>query len=230
MEQAATGLLVIGWKAAVAVVAGSSALTTLGVFLLARFTHVFDAYAGERAKLMAQFHNLDNLVRQTERLTATTEAIRSRMTDEVWDRQQRWKARLEYYQSLFRVLSDMNDSAYQLMWSESLAGSKPLDRISRHLNPTEKDQRLTEALAKTNAELRQLLMFGELVVGERGRKCLESIRECVKFHREDIGSEEMMQRVYDRLTDTMPKAVAEAKADLGYGPEPSPESSPAKAV
>ena len=48
--------LVIGWKAALAFVAASSALTTLGVFLLARFTSAFDAYAGERAKLTAQFH------------------------------------------------------------------------------------------------------------------------------------------------------------------------------
>ena len=57
MEQIATGLLVIGWKLALALITGSSALTTVCVYLLARFTHVFDAYAGERARLLAHFHN-----------------------------------------------------------------------------------------------------------------------------------------------------------------------------
>ena len=82
MEQNA---IVIGWKLALALVAGSSALTTVGVFLLARFTSAFDAYAGERAKLLAQFHNLDKLVEQTKALTATTETIKARISDEVWD-------------------------------------------------------------------------------------------------------------------------------------------------
>jgi hypothetical protein len=218
MPQTATGLLVIGWNLALAIVAGSSVLTTLGVFLLARFTHVFDAYAGERAKLLAQFHNLDRLVEQTKTLTATTEAIRSRITDEAWDRQQRWKARLEYYQSLFRVLSELVESAYHLGWNEALSGPKALDQIMRQLHPTTENQRLTEALGKGNVELRQLLMFGELVVGTRGRICLEHIRQAVKFYRADLGTGETMQRFHERLTETVPKAIAEAKADLGYEP------------
>lgn len=67
MVQTTAGLFVIGWKLALTVIAGSTALTTVGVFLLARFTSVFDAYAGERARLSAQFHNLDRLVEQTEK-------------------------------------------------------------------------------------------------------------------------------------------------------------------
>ena len=80
MIQTTAGLFVIGWKLAITVIAGSTALTTIGVFLLARFTAVFDAYAGERAKLAAQFQNLDRLVQQTEKLTATAETIKARVS------------------------------------------------------------------------------------------------------------------------------------------------------
>lgn len=93
----ASGLLVVGWKLALALLAGIPILTTIGVFLLARFTHVFDAYADERAKLLAQFHNLDRLVAQTEKLTATTETIKARMSDEMWDRQMRWSYKRDLY-------------------------------------------------------------------------------------------------------------------------------------
>jgi hypothetical protein len=47
--------IVIGWKLALVLTAASSALTTLGIFIVARFTHVFDAYAGERAKFGKPF-------------------------------------------------------------------------------------------------------------------------------------------------------------------------------
>ena len=50
-----------------------------------------DAYAGEWAKLLAQSHNLDRLIEQNERLTTQTEALKSRVPDEMGDRQQRWK-------------------------------------------------------------------------------------------------------------------------------------------
>ena len=70
----------MGWKLVLVFVVGIPALTTVGVFLLARFTHVFDAYAGERAKLLAQFHNLDKLVEQTAKLTETAKLIESRVS------------------------------------------------------------------------------------------------------------------------------------------------------
>ena len=40
----------IGWQTALAFLAGIPILTTLGVYVLARFSNAFDAYAGERAR------------------------------------------------------------------------------------------------------------------------------------------------------------------------------------
>jgi hypothetical protein len=109
MEQTATGLLLIGWKLALLLVAGIPILTTIGVYALARFTSVFDAYAGERAKLLAQFHNLDKLVEQTRALTATTETIKARISDEVWDRQMRWNFKRDMYVRLMEALGEQVD-------------------------------------------------------------------------------------------------------------------------
>src|ERR1022692_1694989 len=108
MEQT-SGLIVIGWKLAVAVIAGIPLLTTIGVYLLARFTHGFDAYAGERARLLAQFHNLDKLVEQTTKLTATTETIKARISDEVWDRQMRWNFKRDMYVRLMEAIGERLD-------------------------------------------------------------------------------------------------------------------------
>jgi hypothetical protein len=107
MEQNA---ILIGWKLALALVAGIPILTTLFIFLLARVTNFFDAYAGERAKLLAQFHNLDKLVEQTKALTATTETIKARISDELWDRQMRWSYKRDYYIRLLETLGEMRSS------------------------------------------------------------------------------------------------------------------------
>ena len=81
------GVLTAGWQ----LVIGSSVLSTLGVHLLARFTKAFDAYGGERAKLLARFHRLDELVEETKALTQAAEVITARLGDQIWDRQIRWR-------------------------------------------------------------------------------------------------------------------------------------------
>ena len=127
MDQTATGLLVIGWRVALAVIAGSTAMTTLGVFLLVRFTSVFDAYAGERAKLLAQSHNIDRLIEQTERLTVTTEVMKSRVSDEMWDRQQRWEFKRDIYIRLIQSMGQLRDGHGMHMRLERLRRVRNMD-------------------------------------------------------------------------------------------------------
>ena len=57
IQQTVTGLVLIAWKVALALVAWVPIATTIAVYLLARFTSVLDAFAGEWAKLLAQSHN-----------------------------------------------------------------------------------------------------------------------------------------------------------------------------
>ena len=63
MEQT-IGLLITGWKLILLMASGTSVLTVIGIGLLARLTGFFDAYAGERAKLLAQFRPLTGSLRK----------------------------------------------------------------------------------------------------------------------------------------------------------------------
>jgi hypothetical protein len=129
MHQSSTN----GWQLLVGII-GSSLLTTLGIYLLARFTHVFDAYAGERAKLLAQFHNLDKLMEQTKALTAATEAIKARISDEVWDRQMRWAAKRDMYfrvlKVIGRLMNDQQDTQSDLRLRSKFGNMPDLEKDS----------------------------------------------------------------------------------------------------
>jgi hypothetical protein len=139
MEQAATGLIVIGWKLALAFVAGIPIVTTTGVYLLARFTNVFDAYAGERAKLLAQFHNLDNLVQQTAKLTETTKLSESRVSYDLWDRQMRLTYLRETYTKLMEALARMRTIQYHLREHQAALRRHPIDLLPEERLKAAKD-------------------------------------------------------------------------------------------
>lgn len=94
------------------------ALSVIGVWLLARFTNTFDAYAGERAKLQVQFDNVVKLVDQTKKLTEATENIKSWLSDEVWSKQQRWLKRLECYTEVIEKLAAYENATVLLRAKE----------------------------------------------------------------------------------------------------------------
>jgi hypothetical protein len=73
------------------------ALLLFGRWIGSRLTKVTDAYGEERAKLLAQSHDLEKLIEQTTALTATTETIKAQLSGEEWGRQQRWLKRLDTY-------------------------------------------------------------------------------------------------------------------------------------
>jgi hypothetical protein len=123
--------VVIGAKMVWVFIGGSSLLTLIGVWLLARFTSTFDAYAGERAKIQAQYQNVEKLVANTEKLTAATETIKAKVIDETWDRQQRWTLQQTVYRDLLVAL-DALDHAVSL---ESFAVSQSSEPAS----PSERD-------------------------------------------------------------------------------------------
>jgi uncharacterized protein YoxC len=150
MERIATGLMVMGWKIALALVVGSSALTTLFVFLLARFTHVFDAYAGERARMMAQFHNLDKLVKQTEKLTATTETIKAEIQHKVWETQSILTLKRDIYTRLLESIGQMIEDHQDSMDNERMHRTRVADAAMLDEYLTASNKRLEETMRKWN--------------------------------------------------------------------------------
>lgn len=195
MEPTAAGVIMIGWKLALALVAGSSLLTTVGVFLLARFTNIFDAYAGERAKLMAQFQNLDRLVVQTEKLTATAETIKAQISDELWDRQMRWSYKRDLYIKIVERITEVIGAEVEFQAHEKahLNTQVPLKQLKDKLN-----------------DLIRLTEIAPLVLSDFATKTLWNLRSHAVqelFTAEHLESLKVHLVVFRR----------EAQKDLGYG-------------
>lgn len=220
MEQTTAGLLVIGWKLALALIAGSTALTTVGVFFLARFTSVFDAYAGERARLLAQFHNLDTLVEQTNKLTATTEAIKARVSYEMWDQQVRWTSKRDCYMKLMEALGERYDVE---------ARNKLLEQIHRRepnntLYSAERDRALLRS-QEVQARLVQAACVAPLVVGDEAHEILiQTSAAMQKVNYDHPGFEQICDTNLQTLQQSLNRLLAAARKDLGPHPHRSEAS------
>ena len=94
---------------------GSGALSTLGVYLLARFTNTFDAYSEERAKFLARFNSLDELVKETKALTLAAEVIKTKVGDQVWDRQIRWSFKRDVYVNTLQAVGRIRNELARLL-------------------------------------------------------------------------------------------------------------------
>jgi hypothetical protein len=212
MEQTTSGLLVLGWKLALAIVAGIPILTTIGVYLLARFTHVFDAYTDERAKLLAQFHNLDKLVAQTERLTATTETIKARISDEMWDRQMRFTFKRDMYIRLMEALGERVDVERYNKLLEQLRRSRPEDR---DLFTNERDKALLR-WQEVQARLVRAACVGPLVISAESHRALTETNAAIKDVNYDLpGFESICDYNVSVLQEGLNRLLAAARQDLG---------------
>lgn len=201
------GLATLGWDAFVAIVAGSSVLTTVGIYLLARFTGAFDTYAAERAKLLAQAHAIDVLIEQTKALTATAEIIKGRVTDQVWDRQTRWTYKRDVYVGLIQSIGGIRTglARVKVAFKAELEGKQWAGEVATT------GQRQAEA---ANDEFVRGYDVAPLVVSTRAYKILSDVLTRFKSAR----SEAEVQLLIDSLKGDLDLLQAEARSDLGYEP------------
>ena len=211
MNQTTAGLFVIGWKLALTVIAGSTALTTIGVFLLARFTAVFDAYAGERAKLIAQFRNLDRLVEQTDKITITTETIKARISHEMWDQQVRWMAKRDSYVKLMEALGERHDIEARQKLLEEIHRREP----KNELYPAERDRALLRS-QEVQSRLVQAACTAPLMVSEEAHQVVvETSAALKKVNYDHPGYETICDANLGTLQNGLNQLLAAAKRDLG---------------
>lgn len=201
----------IGWQTALAFLAGIPILTTLGVCVLARFSNAFDAYAGERAKLMAQFHNLDRLVAQTEKLTATTETIKARLSYEMWDQQMRWTAKRDSYISLMETLGERHDVEARNKLLEQIRRREP----NNQLYPIERDRALLRS-QEVQTRLVKAACIAPLLVSEDAHQILMDVSAALrKVNYDHPGFEQGCDANLQTLQDGLNRLLAAARKDLG---------------
>jgi hypothetical protein len=81
-------------------------VSAVGVWLLMRFTKPLDSYTEQLAKQLAKYQNLDKLVEETRRVTDAAETIKSSLSHDNWERQQRWATRLDAYRDATRAVNN----------------------------------------------------------------------------------------------------------------------------
>jgi hypothetical protein len=211
MEQTATGLNVIGWKLVLTILAGIPILTTVGVYILARFTTVFDAYAGERAKLLAQFHNLEKLVEQTAKLTATTEAIKARISDEVWDRQMRWNFKRDTYIRLMEALGERLDVERHNKLLEQIRRREP----GNALFTAERDKAIVRA-QDVQGRLVRAACVAPLVINAKAHQVLVDTNGAIRKVNYDLpGFEAICDSNITVLQNGLDRLFVASRRDLG---------------
>lgn len=197
------GALADGWQ----LVIGSSLLSTLGVYLLARFTNAFDSYAGERAKLRARFEGLDELVQEAKALTQAAEVIKARVGDQVWDRQIRWSYKKDVYVNSLQALGKIRTG---------LARLGNAFQAEQQGRDWARDEANTAREFTTGANIDLLLQFdvAPIVLSPRA---YEALRNAVRLLAAGFGASEQETRAkIAELNQALTLLTEEAKTDLGY--------------
>ena len=175
-----------------------------------RITNAVDAYAGERAKLLAQFHNLDRLVEQTEKLTATTETIKAQVSDEMWDRQVRWTYKRDVYVKIIEAVGRIRTGLARL---DAAFGVESQD--------ADFAKQLAEAGSKqaeeANDDLVRSYDIAPIVVSPEAYKVLKDIMRVSKTR---FNKAEGVKQAIFGINEKLTLFQQEAMKDLGYSATP----------
>jgi hypothetical protein len=211
MDQSAVGVIMGGWKSFLSLTVGSGVVATLGVYLVARFTGVFDAYAKERAKLLAQFRHLDQLTQQTQKLTETAEHIKARVSDEMWEKQTRWNLKRDMYIRLLEALGEKLDAEVRNARLEHIRRGDP----GNELYPSERDKALLYT-QEVHARVVRAACVAPLVVSPEAHQItLELGSEIQNVNYDHLDFEIDSDRNIRVLQEALNKLLGEAQRDLG---------------
>jgi len=196
----------------------SVAVIAVPAFLLfarwigSRLTKVTDAYGEERAKLLAQSHNIERLIEQTKALAATTEGIKTQLSAEEWGRQQRWLKRLEYYGNVMDAFHNYQNAA--TMFSARVQIIQEAKNKGQEISPRmlqirdERSANHTEAMTG----LLYILRISALVAP----RDVVDILSDTKLPTPDGDIAEALNHSTELASTVMFRFVQAARADLGY--------------
>jgi CHASE3 domain sensor protein len=97
---------------------------------------------------LAQFHNLDRLIEQTEKLTATTETIKAEIQHKVWETQTTLTLKRDVYTRLLESIGEMIEDQQESKSLESMRRTKFHDMRELTEKLTRSKDRLDETMRK----------------------------------------------------------------------------------
>ena len=191
-----------------ALLAGSSALTTVGVYLLARFTTVFDAYGKERAKLLARFADLDKIVQETERITSAAEIIKAKISDQTWDRQARWTYKRDVYIRVIQAVGRLRSGLARLITS--------FKSEQENASWAEEEAKIAyQEASEANNELLLVYDIAPVVLSDNACQILGNVLGAFKPKSSDLLKNQLQERM-EAVKRELEALRKEARMDLGY--------------
>jgi hypothetical protein len=151
----------------------------------------------EKAKIEAQSQSIDQLVANTHALTSTTETIRAKVTDETWDRQQRWITKHAMYRELLESMARMyhyqtkRHHAFQNPGIEEAEKIALFEEMKVHLDDL--DTRMHVSTLSVNSAVYGILSEFNL------KHLTDAMEEALRIH------------------NTIGRFSQAARSDLGYG-------------
>jgi hypothetical protein len=164
-----------------------------GVILFFVFKHVMkpvDSYLETKAKNLATHEDIMKLVDQVRE----TEKVKAEITDNVWDRQQRWTAKHALYRELLESLDNLYEAHSDKYLVENTTHEQQL-----HLEAT-------AALAKRHDAFEKLVKVSAISADPSSYNVLRQIVDSAK------SGYEALKEVEHALVDF----AASARKDLGY--------------
>lgn len=207
-----------GWATIISIAAGSSFLTTVAVYLLSRFTSTFDAYTEERAKLLAQSHNFEELVSQTRRLTMLTEQIGATISDQMWVRQKRWEYKRDLYEKALGSLGEVRNEFARLQ------NAFNAENEGKDWAKEEADKARVACEAAFLAFIR-VYDVAPIGLSDEGRAILESV---LRIEHSNFQCAQDVSPSVTEISSHIEQLQNEAKLDLGYKRKYEYESAPSK--
>lgn len=206
------------WLVGVSIPTGLATIIVIKIIkgLSNRVTTAVDAYSAESARFLAQSHNLEKLVEQTQRLTITAETIKARVSDEVWDRQMRWTAKRDMYIAVIETLADHIDVERPSQHLEDIV------RRLRHAKTTDERlipqrERLMAWKQDVHSRLVRLACTAPLMISGTAHDALKILSQDIQDINYDEADYKLRSNQNINVLNIAVQAIfMQAKQDLGF--------------
>jgi hypothetical protein len=175
------------------------------LWLRSRFEKYLDSYMDEKGKTLARKEDINDLAAEVRILTKEAETIKAQLSQDNWDRQQRWSKRLACYVDLVDALHQYGDAAISVRAAYRNKSAAALD-IKNDALGKYNDAVAILSRAKSAAELMCV------------RESLAGVARFVPPAFDDANAETVLEKAGLAADLFRLDLVAKARVDLGYDP------------
>jgi hypothetical protein len=172
----------------------------------------FGAYLKKSAENLATHEDFEKVLVELQETTRATKQIEAKISDEMWDRQQRWELRKELFLEMLRAVGSA-DTALDHAASDLIGRGI---HTPEHVTQTEQGIEECVKCSRTLGNVRSVLgiVGGLAVFGAFERVCHSYIDATLRLNWKQYGSDDLTSQIYEFrvASDELQRAV---RTELG---------------